>query len=199
MTSVIMLAKMQSEVVLYIQKMERKRNFIGLIISVKPTRVMISVLCSRLLKEGFSSSKTKRLPDLIIIDGGATHLKQVHLKLKQLELNSINLISISKGVRRKSAFDVIHLQDGKKLTIDSNLSSTYHSIQEIRDETHRFAITLQKKKARKFTTKSSIDNLSGIGKVRKNSLIRYFGSIEQLKRASVDDLTEVTSIGKKYG
>lgn len=147
------------------------------------------------IERRFSSSKTKRLPDLIIIDGGATHLKQVHLKLKQLELNSINLISISKGVRRKSAFDVIHLQDGKKLTIDSNLSS-YHSIQEIRDETHRFAITLQKKKARKFTTKSSIDNLSGIGKVRKNSLIRYFGSIEQLKRASVDDLTEVTGIGK---
>ena len=147
------------------------------------------------IERRFSSSKTKRLPDLIIIDGGATHLKQVHLKLKQLELNSINLISISKGVRRKSAFDVIHLQDGKKLTIDSNLSS-YHSIQEIRDETHRFAITLQKKKARKFATKSSIDNLSGIGKVRKNSLIRYFGSIEQLKRASVDDLTEVTGIGK---
>ena len=147
------------------------------------------------IERRFSSSKIKRLPDLIIIDGGATHLKQVHLKLKQLELNSINLISISKGVRRKSAFDVIHLQDGKKLTIDSNLSS-YHSIQEIRDETHRFAIALQRKKARKFATKSSIDNLSGIGKVRKNSLIRYFGSIEQLKRASVDDLTEVTGIGK---
>ena len=43
----------ESEVVLYIQKMERKRNFIGLIISVKPTQVMISVLCSRLLKESF--------------------------------------------------------------------------------------------------------------------------------------------------
>ena len=145
------------------------------------------------IERKFSSSKTKRLPDLIITVVQLTLNK--HLKLKQLELNSINLISISKGVRRKSAFDVIHLQDGKKLTIDSNLSS-YHSIQEIRDETHRFAITLQKKKARKFTTKSSIDNLSGIGKVRKNSLIRYFGSIEQLKRASVDDLTEVTGIGK---
>ena len=55
---------------------------------------------------------------------------------------------------------------------------------------------LCKGEARKFATKSSIDNLSGIGKVRKNSLIRYFGSIEQLKRASVDDLTEVTGIGK---
>ena len=69
-------------------------------------------------------------------------------------------------------------------------------IQEIRDETHRFAITLQKRKARKSTIKSSIDGLSGIGKVRKKSLIRYFGSMEQLKRASIEDLTEVSGIGQ---
>ena len=146
------------------------------------------------IERRFSTSSKKQLPDLMIIDGGATHLKQVLTKLKELKLNSITVISISKGVRRKSAFDIIHLQGGVKLSLESNKSFS-HFIQEIRDETHRFAITLQKRKARKLTIKSSIDNLSGVGKVRKKSLIRYFGSVEQLKRASIEDLTEVSGIG----
>ncbi|MEL0243980.1 MAG: helix-hairpin-helix domain-containing protein, partial [Gammaproteobacteria bacterium] len=56
---------------------------------------------------------------------------------------------------------------------------------------------LQKRKARKIIIKSSMDNLSGVGKVRKKALIRYFGSLEQLKRASIEDLTEVSGIGLK--
>ena len=146
------------------------------------------------IERRFSTSNKKRLPDLMIIDGGETHLKQVLTKLKKLKLNSINVISISKGVRRKSAFDSIHLQGGVKVDVNRNPSFS-NFIQEIRDETHRFAITLQKRKARKSTIKSSIDSLSGVGKVRKKSLIRYFGSIEQLKRASIEDLTEVSGIG----
>ena len=146
------------------------------------------------IERRFSTSSEKRLPDLMIIDGGETHLKQVLTKLKQLKLNSINVISISKGVRRKSAFDSIHMQGGVKVDVNRNPSFS-NFIQEIRDETHRFALTLQKQKARKFTIKSSMDSLSGVGKVRKKSLIRYFGSIEQLKRASIEDLTEVSGIG----
>ena len=146
------------------------------------------------IERRFSSSSVERLPDLIIIDGGETHLKQVLSKLKKFKLTSIKVISISKGVRRKSAFDNIHFPGGAKLSLNSNPSFS-NFIQEIRDETHRFAITLQKQKARKSTIKSSIDNLSGVGKVRKKTLIRYFGSIEQLKRASVEDLTGVSGIG----
>ena len=131
---------------------------------------------------------------MIIIDGGETHLKNVLTKLKKLNLNSINVISISKGVRRKSAFDSIHLKGGVKLAL-THKHSFSSLIQEIRDETHRFAITLQKSKARKSSIKSSLDSLPGIGKVRKKSLIRYFGSLEQIKRASVEDLTEVSGIG----
>ena len=146
------------------------------------------------IERRFSTSSKKRLPDLMIIDGGETHLKQVLTKLNKLNRNSINVISISKGVRRKSAFDNIHLRGG--IIIDVNRNPSFSNfIQEIRDETHRFAITLQQRKARRSTIKSSIDSLSGVGKVRKKSLIRYFGSIEQLKRASIEDLTEVSGIG----
>ena len=108
------------------------------------------------------------------------------------------MISISKGVRRKSAFDNIHLQGGAKLETNSNITITFsHFIQEIRDETHRFAITLQKKKMRKSSIKSSIDDLQGVGLKRKQSLLRYFGSLDQIKRASLLDISNVEGIGDK--
>ena len=111
------------------------------------------------------------------------------------QLGLVNVISISKGIRRKASFDNIHLPNGKSMTIDK-ASISHQFVQEIRDETHRYAITLQKKKMRKTSIKSSLDDLSGIGNVRKKMLLRYFGSLEQIKRASVDDLSEVSGIGK---
>ena len=76
-------------------------------------------------------------------------------------------------------------------------NSIFHNfIQEIRDETHRYAISLQKRKSIKSSLGSSMDNLSGVGDSRKKLLLRYFGSLEQIKRASIDDLSEVSGIGK---
>jgi len=148
-----------------------------------------------LIERRFSGDKTKELPDLIIIDGGRTHLKKVIQALESCNIYEANVISISKGIRRKSNFDTIHLPNGKSITVD-NKSIFHHFVQEIRDETHRYAITIQKKKMRKTSIKSSLDDLSGIGVVRKKMLLRYFGSLEQIKRASIDDLSEVSGIGK---
>ena len=115
-------------------------------------------------------------------------------RIKELELPPINVISISKGVRRKASFDSLHLSGGESMIVKEN--SIFHNfIQEIRDETHRFAISLQKRKSIKSSLGSSMDNLSGVGNSRKKLLLRYFGSLEQIKRASVDDLSEVSGIG----
>ena len=110
-------------------------------------------------------------------------------------LEDLNLISISKGVRRKQSFDSIHLANGKTIQIDES-SVFCRFIQEIRDETHRFAITSLKKRRSKSSIKSSLDNLSGIGSGRKKTLLRYFGSLEQIKRASIEDLYKVRGIGR---
>ena len=83
--------------------------------------------------------------------------------------------------------DVISVKEG---TISHNF------IQEIRDETHRYAISLQKRKRAKSSIGSSMDELSGIGPERKRQLLRYFGSLVQIKRASIDDLCQVSGIGK---
>jgi excinuclease ABC subunit C len=148
-----------------------------------------------LLERRFSSIKPSEMPDLIIIDGGKTHLKKALQALQACNIPEANVISISKGIRRKANFDTIHLQNGKSIAIDK--ASIFHQfVQEIRDETHRYAITIQKKKMRKTSIKSSLDDLSGVGIVRKKTLLRYFGSLEQIKRASIDDLSEVSGIGK---
>ena len=150
---------------------------------------------TELIKRRFSKIDSKELPSLVIIDGGKTHLKHAISAFEDCNISDINVISISKGTRRKASFDTLHLPNGENIAIDQG--STFHQfIQEIRDETHRYAITIQKKKMRKISIQSSLDELSGVGSVRKKLLLRYFGSLEQIKRASIDDLCEVSGIGK---
>ena len=92
--------------------------------------------------------------------------------------------------------DLIHLQDGTpKEVLKGSLAHLF--IQEIRDETHRFAITNQKKKSIRSSLRSSLDILDGVGVKRKKLLLRHFGTFEQIKRASVDDLRTVPGFGKK--
>ena len=147
-----------------------------------------------LVERRFSNKKNK-IPDLIIIDGGRTHLIQVQKRIKEMGIFSTNMISISKGVRRKATFDSIHLMQGQSKIVKEG--SVFHNfIQEIRDETHRYAISKQKRKSIKSSIGSSIDKLSGVGGARKKLLLRYFGSFEQIKRASIDDLSEVSGIGR---
>jgi len=148
-----------------------------------------------LIERRFSSIKKENTPSLIIIDGGRTHLKQVQKKMREMGTSSVEIISISKGIRRKASFDSIHLSGGESKIVKED--SIFHNfIQEIRDETHRYTITLQKRKSIKSSLGSSMDDLYGIGDTRKKLLLRYFGSLEQIKRASIDDLSEVTGIGK---
>lgn len=149
-----------------------------------------------LIEKRFLKGKIRELPDLIIIDGGKIHLKHVLKKLEESNIYNLNIISISKGIRRKASFDTIHLSNGKSYTVDK--TEAFHQfIQEIRDETHRFSIEAQKRKMRKTSIQSSLDDLYGVGAVRKKRLLRYFGSVDQLKRAGIDDLLKVDGIGKK--
>tara|TARA_Y100001970_G_scaffold279623_1_gene387296 strand:+ start:9673 stop:11505 length:1833 start_codon:yes stop_codon:yes gene_type:complete len=147
-----------------------------------------------LIERRFSNKKNK-IPSLIIIDGGRTHLMQIQKRMNKIGITSTNIISISKGIRRKATFDSIHLTRGESKIVKPG--SIFHKfIQEIRDETHRYAIHSQKRRSVKSSLGSSIDNLSGVGDSRKKILLRYFGSLEQIKRASVDDLSEVSGIGR---
>ena len=144
------------------------------------------------------SNKDLRLenPSLILIDGGKAHLNVVKKALSELNIEGIQLLSISKGARRKAEMDSIHRVNKPVIRIIKG-SITHLFLQEIRNETHRFSISMQKKKQIKLSARSLLDNLEGIGVKRKKLLVRYFGSVEQVKRASTQDLMNVPGLGKK--
>jgi len=135
------------------------------------------------------------MPSLILVDGGPVQLKAAKKILDDLEHKKIPVVSISKGARRKSELDSIHKIDGTIIRI-THSSVPHFLLQEIRDETHRFSIANQRKKSSKAYISSSLDNLAGIGKEKKKALIRYFGSFDQVRRASKHDLEKVPGIGR---
>jgi len=135
-------------------------------------------------------------PNMILIDGSKPHLNAVVGKLKDLQIEGIEVISVSKGVRRKVEFDSIHKKDQSTTRVIKG-SLTHLFIQEIRDETHRFTISLQKKKQIKSSLNSSLDDMRGVGKKKKNILLRHFGSLEQIEKAGLEDFLSVPGIGKE--
>ena len=133
---------------------------------------------------------------MILIDGSKSHLNAVVSKLKDLQIEGIEVISVSKGVRRKAEFDSIHKKDQSTTRVIKG-SLTHLFIQEIRDETHRFTISMQKKKQIKSSLTSSLDEMHGVGIQKKNILLRHFGSLEQIKKAGLEDFLSVPGIGKE--
>jgi len=149
------------------------------------------------LERRFKGRKgSEDLPNLLIIDGGETHLNKVKASLQVLGLNDIYVISISKGARRKADMDLFRSSEGIKKEFNPKNSGML-LIQEIRNESHRFCITNLKKTRIHNLTQSQLDLITGIGVKLKNNILRYFGSIEQLKKASVDDIRRIQGIGEE--
>jgi len=147
-----------------------------------------------IIKRRFNSEENKDNPSLILIDGGKAHLNAVKNVLNDQRISNIELLAISKGARRKAEMDSIHRTDGSVMRIEKG-STTHLFIQEIRDETHRFSIMNQKKKRSKNSLSSSLDEIKNLGEIKKKLLLRYFGSLEQIERASMEDLKKVSGIG----
>lgn len=134
--------------------------------------------------------KNEELPDLLLIDGGKGQLNVASGVLKELDLD-IELVSLAK--REEELF-----RPGRKepILLPKN-SDIYFLIQRIRDEAHRFAISYHKKLRRKLIKKSIIDFIPGIGEKRKLKLLSKFKSIEDIRKAEIEELKEVTGIGEK--
>ena len=182
--------------VVFNEKGKLKKNYKLFNISKRNSGNDVGSMVETIERRFTNKSLDMQTPSLIILDGGKTHLSQVSHKLKQLNLDKIPVIAISKGARRKKEMDSIHQQDGSTKRVSSKLLA-HNFIQEVRDETHRFSISNQRKKLKKVSSSSSLDRLVGIGPKRRKLLIRYFGSVAQLKRASINDLMKVPGLGKK--
>ena len=134
-------------------------------------------------------------PDLVLIDGGKSQLKFVKKIIDESVHKNLEVISIVKGVNRVRATETIIGTTGV-LELDK-YSKAFLLLQEIRDESHRFALQAQRKKKRGQITKSEIDDIKGIGNILKQRLLKKFKSIANIRLASLKDLMTVEGINEK--
>ena len=134
-------------------------------------------------------------PDLILIDGGKNQLNFSQSVIKNSDYKDIKVISIVKGVNRIRATETVLSKDG---IIEFNKDSKgYLLLQEMRDESHRFAINAQRKKKNAKNRKSQLDNIEGIGGVLKKRLMLNFKNLKNIKSANIEDLMTVKGINAK--
>ena len=134
-------------------------------------------------------------PDLILIDGGKTQLKFVSNVIRKSKYKHLEVISIVKGSNRVRATETIISKSGV-VQLDKQ-SKAFLLLQEIRDESHRFAIRAQRNKKRRTITKSELDNVKGLGSILKMRLIKEFKNIKNIKSANLSDLMTVKGISEK--
>jgi len=135
------------------------------------------------------------LPDIILIDGGEHQLKIALSTFSVLAKKSPMILSIVKGSKRVRSTETI-LSKGGIIEMPKD-SPGFLLLQQIRDESHRFAITSNRNKKNKSIKKSSLDNIKGLGPKKRNNLMKYFKSIQSIKTASLDDLCKVSGISIK--
>ena len=134
-------------------------------------------------------------PDLILIDGGTNQLNFSQSAIHNSGHSDIKVISIVKGKNRIRATETVLSKDG---IIEFNKDSkSYLLLQEIRDESHRFAINAHRKKKNVKNKKSQLDKINGIGEVLKKRLLLDFKSLKNIKSAKIEDLMTVKGINVK--
>ena len=133
-------------------------------------------------------------PDIILIDGGKGQLNTVKKYLDKKLLKKIKFISVSKGPNRNEKYDILHYD--KKSHELKNSNEISKLIQLVRNESHRFAIKHHRKRRSKDLLSSSLDRLNGLGPRLKKDLIKYFGGVDKVSEASLDDLKLAPGIGE---
>ena len=132
----------------------------------------------------------KKMPDLVLIDGGKGQLGAVLTAIRELGLN-INAAALAKE------FEHIFLPDRGDPVVLPRDSPALKLLQSIRDEAHRFAVGYHRKLRGKRVARSELDGIPGIGEKKKQVLLRYFGSVEKLRVVDVEEIVKVPGIRKK--
>ncbi|NBA98630.1 excinuclease ABC subunit UvrC [Pseudomonas sp. R5(2019)] len=144
------------------------------------------------LKEGEG-----KLPDVLLVDGGKGQLNMARDVLQELAVPDLILLGVAKGTTRKAGFETLYLNDvAHEFTLKGD-SPALHLIQQIRDEAHRFAITGHRARRGKARRTSSLEDVPGVGPKRRRDLLKHFGGLQELGRASIDEIAKAPGISKK--
>ena len=134
-------------------------------------------------------------PDLLLIDGGKGQYSTAREVLNELGLYDIPIIAIAKGKLRNSGNETF-FYNGKIFKFEKN-DPTLFFLQRLRDEAHRFAINAHRAKRQKGIRRSLLDQVNGIGSIRKRALLNHFGSAKAVESASFDEIKSVEGVEEK--
>ncbi|MER5704431.1 excinuclease ABC subunit UvrC [Micromonospora sp. NPDC002296] len=130
-------------------------------------------------------------PQLVVVDGGAPQVAAAAQALAELGIDDVALCGLAKRLEE------VWLPDDEFPVILPRTSEGLYLLQRVRDEAHRFAITFHRQRRSKRMTESALDNVPGLGEVRRKALLRHFGSLKRLAAASVDEIIEVPGVGRR--
>lgn len=144
------------------------------------------------LKEGEG-----KLPDILLVDGGKGQMAMAREVLQELAVPELILLGVAKGVTRKPGLETLYLNDAEHEFSLPGDSPALHLIQQIRDEAHRFAITGHRERRGKARRTSSLEEVAGVGPKRRRELLKHFGGLQELNRASAEEIAKAPGISKK--
>ncbi|NAW63174.1 excinuclease ABC subunit UvrC [Vibrio sp. V31_P5A7T61] len=137
-----------------------------------------------------------KIPDVIFIDGGKGQLNralQIITQCWQDWPKRPQLIGIAKGISRKPGLETLITTEGDEFHLPSD-APALHLIQHIRDESHNHAITGHRAKRGKTRRTSTLEGIEGVGPKRRQALLKYMGGLQEIKRATVEEIAKVPGI-----
>jgi excinuclease ABC subunit C len=176
----------------FIKKRYRKFNIKSENIQNDDCAMLKEVLFRRFFKAIKDTKNALSLPDLVLIDGGKGQCSVAKKTINELGLYDIPIIAIAKGKFRNSGNETFFFEN-KTFKFSRNDPILFF-LQRLRDEAHRFAVSAHRDKRTKGMRKSLLDQIGGIGKIRKKTLLNYFGSARAVESASLDELKSVDGI-----
>ncbi len=157
---------------------------------------MIKEVLSRRFKRALlEKGNYLSLPDLLLIDGGKGQYSTAKKILNEFGLQDLPMIAIAKGKFRNSGNETF-FHNGKTFKFKKNDPALFF-LQRLRDEAHRFAISAHRSKRKKGISRSLLDQIDGIGSIRKRALLNHFGSARAVESASFEEIKSVEGVEAK--
>ena len=135
-------------------------------------------------------------PDLVMIDGGEGQLAAARATLGELGVTDLPLVAIAKGPDRDAGRETFHIPDKPSIKLPPRDPVLYF-VQRLRDEAHRFAVGSHRARRKRDIREAGLQEIPGIGPARKRALLRHFGTLKAIERASLSDLARVAGINEE--
>jgi excinuclease ABC subunit C len=136
------------------------------------------------------------VPDVLLIDGGRGQVAEAGRVLEELQLEGIAVVGVAKGPARRAGQEQLFLLGRKAPIILAPDAPALHLIQQVRDEAHRFAITGHRQRRAAARTTSILESIAGLGPKKRRDLLRQFGGLQGVTRASIEELAGVRGINR---